>query len=72
MHIASAFQIPTIAIFGPTDHLVTSQWMNNKSLIVKKDLNCQPCHKRSCPLKHNNCMKLINSSDVLSKVNKFS
>ena len=66
MHIAAAFQVPTVAIFGPTRTQETSQWMNKKSLIVKKDLDCQPCMKRVCPLKHHNCMKYIKSVDVLS------
>ena len=51
MHIAAAFQVPTVAIFGPTRTEETSQWMNKKSLIVKKNLDCQPCMKRVCPFK---------------------
>ena len=68
MHVAAAFQVPTVAIFGPTKDDETSQWMNEKSIIVKKNLDCQPCMKRTCPLKHHNCMKLINASDVLDIV----
>ena len=68
MHIAAAFQVPTVSIFGPTKDIETSQWMNKKSGIVKKDLDCQPCMKRVCPLKHHNCMKLIKSTDVLEKL----
>jgi len=40
-----------------------------KSIIVKKKLDCQPCMKRTCSLKHHNCMNLIKSTDVLGKVN---
>ena len=72
MHLAAAFQIPTIAIFGPTKDNETSQWMNKKSIIVKKNLECQPCMKRTCPLKHHNCMKLIESSEVLEAVNRLN
>ena len=28
MHVAAAFQVPTVAIFGPTKDKETSQWMN--------------------------------------------
>ena len=66
MHIAAAFQIPTVSIFGPTRDNETSQWMNNKSVVIKKNLDCQPCMRRTCPLKHHNCMKLIEASEVLS------
>ena len=65
MHIAAAFQVPTVSIFGPTNDKVTSQWMNTKNTIVKKNLDCQPCMKRTCPLSHHNCMTLIKSIEVL-------
>ena len=72
MHLAAAFQIPTVAIFGPTKDNETSQWMNEKSMIVKKNLDCQPCMKRACPLKHHNCMKMVVASDVLRAVKTFN
>jgi len=68
MHLAAAFQVPTVAIFGPTKDEVTSQWMNEKSVVVKKNLGCQPCMKRTCPLKHHNCMKFVKASVVLDAV----
>ena len=68
MHVAAAFQVPTVAIFGPTKDKETSQWMNDKSIIVKKNLDCQPCMKRTCPLQHHNCMNLIKAVDVLDSV----
>ena len=68
MHVAAAFQVPTVAIFGPTKDKETSQWMNKKSIIVKKNLDCQPCMKRTCPLQHHDCMNLIKAIDVLDGV----
>jgi heptosyltransferase II len=68
MHLAASFQVPTISIFGSTSDKETSQWMNYKNLVVKKNLECQPCLKRTCPLKHHNCMKLIKSVDILKAV----
>lgn len=72
MHLAAAYKIPTISIFGPTNDIETSQWKNNKSLIVKKNLECQPCMKRVCPLNHHKCMKLIEPSDVMSAIKRLS
>ncbi|MBE8190442.1 MAG: lipopolysaccharide heptosyltransferase II [Candidatus Thioglobus sp.] len=69
MHLAAAFQIPTVAIFGPTNDLETSPWMNAKSVIVKEDLSCQPCMQRVCPLsgkRQHQCMKNINAQKVLT------
>jgi len=68
MHLAASLNIPTISIFGPTNDVETSQWMNPKSIVVKKNLDCQPCMKRTCPLKHHNCMKLIEAQEVIDSI----
>ena len=72
LHIAAAFEIPTVSIFGPTKNEETSQWMNEKNIIIKKNLDCQPCMKRVCPLKHHKCMNLISEKDVLSAVESLN
>lgn len=68
MHIAGALKIPTVAIFGPTKDKETSQWKNAQGVIVKKEMACSPCMKRTCPLKHHECMKLIEAKDVLNAI----
>lgn len=68
MHVAAAYQVPTVAIFGPTRYLETSQWMNKKSVIVRHDMPCAPCMKRECPLGHHECMKNITSNEVIEAV----
>jgi len=72
MHLAACYKVPTVSIFGPTNDNETSQWNNKKSVILKKRLDCQPCMKRICPLKHHNCMKLIKAKDVLLEVESFN
>jgi heptosyltransferase-2 len=71
MHVAAAYKVPTVAIFGPTKDRETSQWHNPKGLIVKKEMECAPCMKRTCPLKHHECMKFIEVSDVLKVVEQI-
>ena len=71
MHVASAFKVPTVSIFGPTKDNETSQWHNPHSIIVKKEMDCAPCMKRTCPLKHHECMKLIEPSDILTAVKEL-
>lgn len=71
MHVAAAYQVPTVAIFGPTKHKETCQWQNQKSKIVRKEIECAPCMKRECPLKHHNCMKNITASDVIKAVKEL-
>ncbi|MHC3994871.1 lipopolysaccharide heptosyltransferase II [Thiomicrolovo sp. ZZH C-3] len=65
MHVAAAYRIPTVAIFGPTRHKETCQWDNPKSAIVRHDMECAPCMKRECPLKHHECMKSIEAYEVI-------
>lgn len=62
MHIAAALQKPQIAIFGATHPRLGFSPLNEKAIILKADLACQPCslHGRSkCPLKHFNCLRSI-------------
>lgn len=68
MHVAAAFKVPTVALFGPTKENETSPWYNPKSIIVKHTIDCAPCMNRICPLKHHECMKFITSMDVLNAV----
>lgn len=68
MHIAAAFRVPLIALFGATDSHQTAPWVDN-AVILDKHLPCAPCKKRECPLKHHNCMKLITPDEVIECVN---
>jgi len=71
MHIAAAFQVPTISIFGPTEDRDTSQWKNHKSKIIKRNYECQPCMKRKCPLKHHLCMEDITPEEIIIEAKKL-
>ncbi len=69
MHIAAAYKIKTISIFGPTRFIETNSWNNPNEKLIRVELDCSPCMKRVCPLKHHNCMKLIKAEDVLVLLN---
>ena len=66
MHIAAAFNIPLVAIFGPTDHVVTSP-MSNNARIIRHSINCSPCLKEVCPSDHR-CMLSIEPEEVWEKM----
>ncbi len=54
-HIAKAFGIPAVTIFGPTHPDWT--WTNcADERIVRIDVDCGPCQQRTCPLGHHQCM----------------
>lgn len=63
MHVAAAFDIPIVAVFGPTDHTTTSP-LADTCRIVRKETNCAPCLLRRCPTDHR-CMRAITADDVL-------
>ncbi len=65
MHIGSYLDIPTLAVFGPTNELKYGPWAKVSS-VVKKDIPCRPCEKAQCRFGHLDCMKLITAEDVLS------
>ncbi len=71
MHVAAAYGVPTVAVFGPTRHLETSQWKNEKSVIVRHEMECSPCMKRECPLGHHECMKSITAAEVIEAAKKI-
>jgi heptosyltransferase II len=63
MHIAGALNIPTVAIFGSTNPVTTSP-PGTKSVIVRREVSCSPCLKKTCPTDFR-CMELISVEDVL-------
>ena len=54
MHIAAAFQVPVVAIFGPTDWRTTSPFGDEHALL-RHPVDCAPCMLRECPIDHR-CM----------------
>ncbi len=71
MHIAAAYSTPTVGIFGPTPTYLAPPWKNERSTIISHDLECAPCQKRECPLKHHDCMKGIEVQEVVDVVKKL-
>jgi heptosyltransferase-2 len=62
MHIAAAFQVPVVAIFGPTDSHTTSPFGANHAL-VRQPVDCAPCLLRECPIDHR-CMTRVSADQV--------
>jgi len=67
LHVAAAIGTPTIGIFGPT-----SAWhwapLNPIAAAVEQTvekLDCQPCHRPTCRLRHHRCMRDIPPEQVL-------
>lgn len=72
IHFASAFHIPTLAIFGPTIPAMGFGPLAPNSLIAEKHgLPCRPCSAHGpqvCPLKHFSCMEKLSVDVVYESV----
>jgi len=69
MHVAAALGIPTVAIFGATDHIATgpsASWAK----VVRRDLDCTPCLLRECPLPEHRCMLAVTPEMVVEEARK--
>lgn len=71
MHVAAAFGVPQVAIFGSSSPLHTPP-LNDKAKVLwlKNDptylppLVCSPCFQRVCPLGHTRCLNDIQAQRV--------
>lgn len=70
-HLASALNIPTLALFGPTHPAMGFGPQGKESHVIHvADLKCRPCGlhgHHQCPQGHFQCMKNIQVSEVLAK-----
>ncbi len=75
LHIAMAFNIPTVAIFGPTTlDIGFGPYGENFVVVERKGLKCRPCNlhgPRKCPKKHFACMKEISPQEVILACQKL-
>jgi heptosyltransferase II len=62
MHIAAAFGVPVVAIFGPTDWRTTSPFGAEHALL-RHPVECAPCMLRECPIDHR-CMTGVTVQQV--------
>jgi heptosyltransferase-2 len=62
MHIGAALGVPTVAVFGATDDVVTGPW-GRRTRIVKEPVDCSPCMLRECPIDHR-CMTRVSANAV--------
>jgi lipopolysaccharide heptosyltransferase II len=69
MHMASALGLPTVAVFGSTDHVTTGP-RGPKTRIVRRSVSCAPCLKPECPTDHR-CMLGITPDAVWETMEKL-
>jgi heptosyltransferase I len=66
MHLAAFVGTPVIGLFGPTDPLENAPYDRGASVVIRKDVSCNPCRNRQC--QQLLCMDAITVEDVLEPV----
>jgi heptosyltransferase-2 len=74
MHIANAFRVPLVAIFGPTVREFGFFPRGEEVRIMEVDVPCRPCslHGTDVCKKDYQCMKMISVDDAFKKVKEVS
>ena len=72
LHLASAMNTPTVALFGPTVPAFGFGPLAEQRVVVEQEtLNCRPCHAhgpQTCPLGHWKCMRDTTADSVTARL----
>jgi len=73
MHIASALQAPSLAIFGPTSEKTWAPWQNPKARVIfSTEHPCRPCYMPGCGGSgHSDCLATLTSASICKTVDEM-
>ena len=66
-HFGAAFRVPVLALCGPTQ-TAWSDTHYEHEIRLQREIECGPCQKRVCPLKHHRCMTELTVNTVFEHV----
>lgn len=67
-HIAVAFGVPLVSIFGPTPAIWGANPTARETALGLDTMECFGCHRRVCPLGHHRCMRDLTVERVAAAV----
>jgi len=68
-HIADAFNVPSVVIYGSTSP-VWAGALNKTTKNIYKGISCQPCYEKKCRYKHYKCLKEVGVGEVVKLISK--
>jgi ADP-heptose:LPS heptosyltransferase len=72
-HMARALGVPTVLIYGPTDH--RAHTFGDRTRVLTAKVKCRPCSPhgpRRCPERHHDCMRLVSPESVLEALGEIA
>ncbi len=67
MHVAAALDVPTVAMFGPTNPELTGPYGPNH-WVLKAKCDCAPCFNKDCPNEKRVCTDTVSPEDAIEAV----
>ncbi len=71
MHMAGVLNVPTVALFGPSDPTVWAPMGKKKEIVTCDPMECMPCDQKGCHIEGAHCMTRIELNDVKRAVDKL-
>lgn len=68
-HVAVAFARPVVCVMGPTDPRYSATNLE-QSTVLREDVDCAPCHLKTCPIDHR-CMERLTPERVLEACRRW-
>lgn len=71
MHVAAALDKPLAALYGSSTAEETPP-LSARARVLGLDLDCRPCHQRTCPLGHLRCLNDLSPAMVLDALDALA
>jgi len=72
-HMADAYKVPTVVLFGPTSTLKNAYYQAKIMFMPNNVVNCRPCQQnieKMSNCKNNICMKYLEPKQIVATLNK--